>query len=179
MSFSRINATPYDDEAARAALDHVNEAIGAVAEEAAAIVGEGEALVKAAMDAEPKDATKLAKAGQALRTRRLANLLREMRILTLKQDAQVTVRAAAASEVERIKPALAAHEATLGETAQTLGHQEGSRLWTQLFVTDPTRRDLLRAKNTAHNSSVNLRTMTPEDFAYAAQLRAAIAAALK
>jgi hypothetical protein len=178
MSFSRINAATFDDGAARSAVAAVNEAIGQIADEAAAIATDADALVADAMQAAPSAAARLMKRAEALRVRRLANMLRELQIAKLKGEAQKAIRIAATAAAEKLSRDLEAHEAELRKNALALGYNEKSADFRNLFVTDQGRRDILRVKNTARNYAGNVHMMTPDDHAHAAQLRATIAGAL-
>ena len=125
MSFERINGAAMEYEAAVPAIQTVNATIDGAAANHAAIDMERDALVARALEADAKDAPKLAKAAEAL------------------------------------------------------GYPDGSRQRTQMIVSDPNRRDLLRLKNQAHTTALNFRAMAPEDFAHAAALRQAIADMLR
>ncbi len=99
---TRINHTDVSnkDDAAKEAVNAVNAAIGAVQTEAAAIDSEAAAIVADAEGADPTAAEKLAKRVEALRVRRVANILRELKILPLKETASTAVRIAAKQQGE-------------------------------------------------------------------------------
>lgn len=179
MSFSRIAVDTYGDKAAELAVNRANQRIGDVTSEHSAIAAESEAIVADALTADPKEAQRLCKRHEALRVRRMAALMGELRIMGLKSEATQAIRAAARAHAVKQSELLATCEEDLRKAAMSLGYSDGDRNWTQLFVTDPNRRATLAARADSELRANNFNAVTAEDKSHEAELRRRIAEALK
>jgi hypothetical protein len=101
--YARIGSVIYHTPESLAIVEKINQAIGSYQAEEQAIKADSEALIHQAMQAGPEDAPKLVKIVEALRLRRLKNVLKALRIPSMKPEATRLIRAAAAAEVARLR----------------------------------------------------------------------------
>lgn len=179
MSFSRITTDTYGNADAELAVNTVNMRIGEVANEHREIEEEAKAIIEAALNADPKDAPKLVKRHEALWARTLRAMMYELRIPSLKREAEQSVRVAARAEATKQAELLRVCEGDLRKAALSLGYIEGDRNYTQLFVTDPNRRATLGAKADAEFRAGNFHALTAEDRTHEAELRKRIVEELR
>lgn len=178
---TRINHTDISnkDEAAKDAVNTVNAAIGEVQTEAAAIDSEAAAIVADAEGADPTDAAKLAKRVEALRVRRVANILRELKILPLKESASTAVRIAAKQQGEQWSRELVEIEAVIGKAADMIGAVEGTVRRTSMIRTDPNRNSLVGAIRDCGFAACNYSAVTADDKARVVELKGQLASMLR
>lgn len=175
----RVANAAKDDPTARAAVDAVNVAIGQIEAEGAQIDRDAAVIIADACEADPTDAPKLVKRVEALRVRRLANILRELQIVPMKQAVEPIVRQACATAAARWSEALVQHETLLTEAANNLGMPENSRQRTALFVGDENRRSLLAAIADANGASCNWFARCKADSERVEELRGMLATMLR
>lgn len=167
-----------NDPAALAAVQTVNAAIDAVQMEALQIEADGAALVNEALADDPADASKLAKRVEALRVRRLSNIMRELHIPALKESAQVAVREAAGREATVQQDALAVREGELSDAADALGLGPNDVQRTQLTRSDKVRHLAIGRLTDARHLANNFKAVTDADRSAVESLRLAITEAL-
>jgi len=177
--FTNIIAETYKNAEAEKAKEAINTVINSVACEQVALARAGADLVTNALEADPEDAPKLAKAVEALRVRRLRNLMLEMQVPRLKAAAQAVLRAAAAAEVIAQQEGVEIAEESIHVHATSLGYSQGDRFYQQILVSDPNRRNALQTRNRVQLEANNLQLLTDADKAREAELRKEIEAALK
>ncbi len=175
----RIPNAATNDPEAKAAVDAVNVAVGQIAVEAQQIEAEGADILKDAEGCDPTDAPKLAKRVESLRVRRLANVIRELRVPAMKAAVEPVVRSAARAEVDRWAKMLVEHDAILNQAADSIGMGKDSPQRRNLFLTDENRRSLLAAVASAEMESNNWFARTEADAARVAELKAELASMLR
>ena len=178
MDRIQIPGSVADDQAAQAACSAVNQAIEAVTSEAAQIEREAAALIAEALATDPTDAGRLAKRVEALRVRKLANIMRELQIPALKEAAQTAVRAAAARVAEVQASELASREGELNAAADKLGLAKDALQRTSLIRSDKARNVASGKASDARSLSINFKSLTDGDRAAVESLRLAIQTAL-
>lgn len=171
-------SNPHNDPAAHEAVEKANAAIDAYQAETSAIASDSAALVESAMQAAPDDAARLVKGLEALRLRRIRNLLVALQVPAVKVAACAAIRSAAAEEVKVKTEALENQEGVIREAAEVLGYATGSRQRIQLFNADPIRRDLTLAVSDAR-SRCSFSAACDEDAAEVDEVKRQLAALLK
>ncbi|MEI7880805.1 MAG: hypothetical protein WCI95_08010 [bacterium] len=180
MSYFKINTNCFESPEAEAAVSIVNELIDTIAAESKAIEADGAALLNEAATCEPGDAAKLFKSVDALRVRRLKNLLQELRVPALKEAAFPLLIAALDAEIVRAEAAFNEQEAVLNKHAAELGYDPAGREYLSFVRTNPLRRDLmLKAQDTRRLKSTGTYALTVEDTAATEGIKKAIAGMLR
>ncbi len=171
MSFQRIGGAVMGLDKAVPVIQKANGAIDAANQSLATIEMERVSLIETAMQADPSDATKLTKAAEALRHKRLSALMQATKIPSMKAAAQVAIRAAAAAAVESHRQALETHTAQLREAAKLAGYQENDRQWVSMMTGDRTLNNVKRFMAEDKLTANNYHAMTPDDDAAMADVQ--------
>lgn len=180
MSYSRVNNNCFECPEAASAVAAVNDLIESIAAESRAITEDAAALLNEAATSDPENAAKLFKSVEALRVRRMKNLLHELRVPALKEAAFPLLTEALDAEIIRAEEALTKQEATLNKHAEELGYAPTSQAYLSFFRSNPERRDLaVRAQETRRLKSTGTYQLTPEDGAITEGIKKAIAGMLK
>jgi hypothetical protein len=180
MSYSKINTNCFESPEAETAVSIVNELIDSIAAESKAIDADGAALLNEAATCEPGDAAKLFKSVDALRVRRMKNLLQELRIPALKEAAFPLLVDALDAEIVRAETAFNEQEAILNRHAAELGYEPNGREYMSFIRTNPERRDLmLKAQDTRRLKSTGTYALTDADTAATEGIKRAIAGMLR
>jgi len=164
MNRANLPAGANNDPEAIKRRDKINTEIGAIESEQSSIDAEAKAITETAINAATADDAKtLLKRIDAVRVRRLAVCIRELRLIGFESDYNRAVKEAARNEVNRLQGEFDAREAELNKCADALGYAADQVQRTTLIRTDLKRSQIAGAIKDASNTSGNYRYRVNEE----------------